>query len=89
MSKYGKTEKLENRVRNNLLEYSRVFNIEPSYISLNFWNQTACNSTRSIEMEISYAEITFSLRMSDKLIEHGKKACKHLNYEGESLHTHR
>ena len=89
MSKYGETEKLKNGVMTELLEYSRVFNIEPTYISLNLGNQTVCSSTWSVEKEISYAKITFRLRMSDKIIERGKEACKHLKYECESLHTHR
>ena len=69
-------------------EYSRVFNIEPAYMSLCLGSQAACSSTQSVEKEIFYAEITFSLRMSDKLIECGKEACKHLNYEYGALHTH-
>ena len=65
MSKYGEIEKLKNGVMTELLEYRRVFNIEPAYISLNLGNQTICSSTQSVEKEISYADLTFSLRMSD------------------------
>ena len=52
---YEGIEMLENRIRERMLEYSRVFNIESAYIPLNFQNQAVCSSTRSVEKEIYYA----------------------------------
>ena len=52
---YEGIEMLENRIRERMLEYSRVFNIESAYIPLNLWNQAVCSSTRSVEKKIYYA----------------------------------
>ena len=38
----------ENKIYDRILEYSRVYNIESTYISLNYRNQEACSSTRSV-----------------------------------------
>ena len=46
---YEGIEMLENRIRERMLEYSRVFNIESAYISLNLRNHAVCSSTRSVE----------------------------------------
>ena len=45
---YEGIEMLENRIRERMLEYSRVFNIESAYISLNLRNQAVCCSTRLV-----------------------------------------
>ena len=52
---YEGIKMLENRIRERMLEYNRVFNIESTYISLNLRNQAMCSSTRSVEKEIYYA----------------------------------
>ena len=52
---YEGTEMFENRIRERMLEYSRVFNIESAYIPLNLRDQAVCSSTRSVEKEIYYA----------------------------------
>ena len=52
---YEGIEMLENRIRERMLEYSRVFNIESAYIPINFQNQAVCSSTQSVEKEIYYA----------------------------------
>ena len=52
---YEGIEMLENRIRERMLEYSRVFNSESTYISLNFRNQAVFSSTQSVEKETYYA----------------------------------
>ena len=52
---YEGIKMLENRIRERMLEYSRVFNIESAYIPLNLRNQAVCSSTRSLEKENYYA----------------------------------
>ena len=42
---YEGIEMLEYRIRERMLEYNRVFNIESANISLNLKNQVACSST--------------------------------------------
>ena len=56
ISNYEGIEMLENRIRERMLEYSRVFDIEPAYISLNRRNQAVFSSTRSMEKENYYAK---------------------------------
>ena len=52
---YEGIEMLENRIRERMLEYSRVFNIESAYISLNLRNQAVCSSTQFVEKDTYYA----------------------------------
>ena len=52
---YEGIEMIESRIRERMLEYNRVFNIEFAYISLNLWNQAVCSSTQPVEKEIYYA----------------------------------
>ena len=52
---YEGIEMLENRIRERILEYNRIFNVESAYISLNFRNQAVFSSTQSVEKETYYA----------------------------------
>ena len=45
---------IENRIRERMLEFSRVFNVESAYISLDLRNQAVCSSTQSVDKEIYY-----------------------------------
>ena len=52
---YEGIEMLENRIRERMLEYCRVFDIESAYISLDLRNQALCSSTQSMEKGTYYA----------------------------------
>ena len=51
---YKGTKMLRNRIRERMLEYNQVSDIEPAYISLDLRNQAVCSSTQSMEKEIYY-----------------------------------
>ena len=87
ISNYEEIGMLENKIWERMSEYSRVFNIDPAYISLNSGNQAACSSTLSVEKEVYYARYPLVLE-EWQVSRVWKRGLQPLSHECGALHTH-